>query len=87
MKDLPESIKHRANILQYIGFGLLSCFASIIFMELTSSHYQIEELGLLKLTIALSISIIGIICIYRSVDILDEWYYHSENKEKTHERI
>jgi hypothetical protein len=85
MKDLPESIKHRANLLQYIGFGLMSSFASMIFMELTNANYRIEELGVFKFTIALSIGIIGITCIYRSVDILDEWYYHSENKDKTHE--
>jgi len=85
MKDLPESIKHRANLLQYIGFGLLSSFASIIFMELTNSRYRIEDIGTLKFAAAFTISLIGVICIYRSIDILDEWYYHSENKEKDHE--
>ena len=85
MKDLQESIKHRANLLQYIGFGLLSSFASMIFMELTNANYRIEDIGILKFIIVSSISLVGIICIYRSIDILDEWYYHSENKEKVYE--
>lgn len=73
MKDIPESLKYKADILKYAGLAMFSAPSTIIFRLATDYNYKFTELDLKQFLISLLLGILGIRFVMRGFEILSEY--------------
>ncbi|MFZ4085373.1 MAG: hypothetical protein ACOYK1_07570 [Vampirovibrionia bacterium] len=73
MKDIPESLKYKADILKYAGLAMFSVPSTIIFRLATDYNYEFTELDLKQFLISLLLGILGIRFVMRGFEILSEY--------------
>jgi hypothetical protein len=73
MKDIPESLKYKADILKYAGLAMFSVPSTIIFRLATDYNYKFTELDLKQFLISLLLGILGIRFVMRGFEILSEY--------------
>jgi hypothetical protein len=75
--DIPESYKYCVDILKFTGFALMSPLATTLFFLLTDYHYLTNSFHYVSFAISLLSSALGLKCILRGYQLLDN-YYSSE---------
>jgi hypothetical protein len=72
MAEIPERIKYRAETLRYIGFALMSSFATTVLMIFTDKDYLFQKLNLILLPVSFILCVIGWQFLDRGLYLVDK---------------